>query len=225
MFDLLSLESDVTLVRLTGDNLTYLKRFLREAHSTARPSHIAEALARAFSRATYAAVLAEVKAQPLSNAPLARFDGDAFGRRLEGLSELSVAPFPLGRPNLPDPCWMEFAERNLQANNAWFAICRAENLPNICIRVRRKYAELAWDGISLDPRYEHATHGKSGSALGKRMFELFQSRARGRPGKPIYFGSAFVGTVDPLDLDVARRLADDYFEMLYEVTRVMTAAA
>ncbi len=215
----------MTLVRLTDDNLTYLKRFLREAHPTARPSHIAEALARAFGRATYAAVLADVKAQSLSEAHLARFDGNAFARRLEVLSETSVAPFPLGRPNLPDPCWMEFAERNLQANNAWYAICRAENLPNVCIRVRRKYAEFAWDCISLDPRYEHATHGKSGSALGKSMFDLFQSRARGRPGKPIYFGSAFVGTVDPLDLDVARLLADDYFELLYEVTRVMKAAA
>jgi hypothetical protein len=215
----------VTLVRLTDDNLTYLKRFLREAHPTARPSHVAEALAQAFGRATYAAVLADVKAQALSEAPLARFDGNAFARRLEVLSEVPVAPFPLGRPNLPDPCWMEFAERNLQTNDAWYAICRAENLPNVCIRVRRKYAEFAWDCISLDPRYEHATHGKSGSAMGKRMFDLFQSRARGRPGRPIYFGSAFVGTVDPLDLDVARLLADDYFELLYEVTRVMKAAA
>ena len=170
-------------------------------------------------------MLADVKAQAVSNAPLARFDGKAFARRLEGLSEAAVAPFALGRPNLPNPCWVEFAERNLQANNAWYAVCRAENLPNICIRVRRKYAEFAWDCISLDSRFEHATHGQPGRALGKRMFALFQSRARGRPGKPIYFGSAFVGTVDPVDLEVARLLADDYFEMLYEVTRTMKAAA
>jgi hypothetical protein len=57
------------------------------------------------------------------------------------------------------------------------------------------------------------------------MFETFQSRARRRPGKPIYFGSAFVGTVDTVDLETAEQLADDYFEALYTVTRVMKAAA
>ena len=214
----------MTLVRLTGDNLTYLKRSLREAHPTERASHVAESLARAFGRSTHAAVLADVKSKSPSNAPLARFDGGAFVRRLEILSEAPVAPFDLGRPSLPDPCWQEFPARDLQANNAWYAICRAENLPNLCIRVRRKYAEFAWDCISLDPRYEHGARGKAGSVLGDRMFALFQSRARGRPGKPIYFGSAFVGTVDPVDLEVARLLADDYFEMLYDITRTMKAA-
>ena len=215
----------MTLIRLTEDNLTYLKRVLRNAHPTARTSHIAEALARAFGRATYAAVVADVKAGQVSNAYLARFDGEAFTARLEVLSASPVLPFVLGRPSLPNPCWEEFPERDLQANNAWYAVCRAENLPNVCIRTRRKYAEFAWDCISLDPRYEHATHGKTGSALGKSMFDMFQRRVRGRPGKPIYFGSAFVGTVNPVDLEVARLFADDYFEMLYDVTRTLKAAA
>lgn len=225
MFDRPSLESDVTLVRLTDDNLVHLKRLLRAAHPEVRASHITEALARGFGRGVYAAMLAEMKAQPAMAAPLARFDGLAFANRLAELSKVPLSGFQLSREGIPDPCWLEFPKQNLQMNNTWYAECRRENLPNICLRVRRTYAELAWDCISLDARYEHAAHGKRGSVLGTRMFELFQSRARGRPGKPIYFGSAFVGTIDPIDIDTARLLADDYFELLYEATRIGRAAA
>jgi len=225
MFDRPSLESDVTLVRLTDDNLVHLKRLAKASYPGARPTHITEALARGFGRSVYAALLADMKAQPSGSAQLARFDAEAFARRLAELGQSPIPSFHLPRLSLPDPCWIEFPARNLQLNNAWYAACRAENLPNICLRVRRTYAEVAWDCISLDKRHEQATHGKSGSALGQQMYELFQSRARGRPGKPIYFGSAFVGTVDPLDLEAARLLADDYFELLYVATRTQKAAA
>jgi hypothetical protein len=218
----------VTLVRLTDDNLTYLKRVLRANQPSAKTSHIAEALGQAFGRSTYAALLAATKGQSSISAPLARLDATALLARLAALGPVAATQGlseRLSALELPDPCWKEFPEKDLAANNAWYASCRAQNIPNICIRVRRKYAEMAWDCISLDSRYEHATHGKPGSALAKRMFETFQSRARGRPGKPIYLGSAFVGTVDPVDLELARQLADDYFEILYNVTRTIKAVA
>jgi hypothetical protein len=223
-----ALESDVTLVRLTDPNITCLKRTLRQINPDARTSHIAEALAKAFGQSTFAALLASIKDKSPSTAPLARFDREAFCRRLTGLGPcalMEAVQARLERVSLPDPCWKAFPDKDLAANNAWYATCRAENLPNICIRTRRKYVKLAWDCISLHPRYEHETHGPSGSALGRRMFERFQARAKGRPGKPIYMGSAFVGTVDPADPGLARQLADDFFEMLYEVTRTMKSAA
>lgn len=218
----------MTLVRLTDQNLTYLKRTLREIQPAARASHIAEALGHAFGRSTYAALLADVKGRRPPTALLARFDADAFGRRLSSLGPAAPAQGlqrRLAELNLPNPCWKGFPAQDRAANDSWYYTCQADNIPNLCIRTRRKYAELAWDCISLDPRYEQATHGKSGSALGRRMFELFQTRARTRPGKPVYFGSAFVGTVDPVDPGIARQLADDYFEMLYEATRSMKDAA
>jgi hypothetical protein len=56
------------------------------------------------------------------------------------------------------------------------------------------------------------------------MFAVFQARAKAFPGYPIYEGSAFVGTVDPADPKLARQLVEDYFEILYEVTRTMKVA-
>ena len=113
----------------------------------------------------------------------------------------------------------------MAANNDWYQTCRSENLPNICIRMRRKHAQLAWDCISLDSRYEHRTHGDSGTAIGRAMFKTFQQRAQAFPRKAIYMGSAFAGTIDPISPAIARQLADDYFEVLYLATRAQKAAA
>jgi hypothetical protein len=218
-----ALESDVTLVRLTDQNISNLKRALRRPNLDARTSHIAEALARAFGRSTYAALLASVKGGTPSTALLARFDGEASRNRLLEFgpcASMEALQSCLNQVSLPHPCWKAFPNKDLAANNAWFAVCSAENLPNICIRTRRKNVELAWDGISLSSRHDQATHGDSGTALGRRMFAHFQARAKAYQGDPIYCGSAFVGTVDPADPRLARELADDFFEMVYEVTRV-----
>jgi hypothetical protein len=218
----------MTLIRLTDPNMAVLKRLLRTEHPGTGAAHLTEALASALSRRTYAALLADVKARTLSTAPLARFDIDAFYARLATLSPAKTSASlsnRLGSLLLPNPCWKMFANIDRSANDEWYFTCCAENLPNVCVRMRRKYAELAWDGISLDSSYDHNTHGKSGTALSHQMFQMFQQRARHRPGKPIYFGSAFVGAVDPVDPEIARQLADDYFELLYEATRTRKAAA
>ncbi len=218
----------MTLVRLTDPNIAYLKRALRQTNADARTSHIAEALAQAFGRSTFAALLASMKDKGPTNALLARFDREAFLRRLASLGPCAspeVLQASMDHVCLPDPCWRAFPNKDMAANNAWYATCQAENLPNICIRTRRKHVELAWDCISLNPRYEHETHGQSGRALGRQMFQHFQACAKGWPGRPIYEGSAFVGKVDPADPRLARQLADDYFKMLYEATRMRKVAA
>jgi hypothetical protein len=56
------------------------------------------------------------------------------------------------------------------------------------------------------------------------MFARFQSRAQHAPGKPEFFGSAFVGSIDRLLPDTARDLADDFFMMLTASVQQRAAA-
>ena len=83
------------------------------------------------------------------------------------------------------------------------------------VKMARTYAELEWDCITVDPREEAYLHNDSGRDLVGVMFNLFQARANGAPGKPLFFGSAFTGTIKKLLPETARNLAEDYFRLLY----------
>ena len=53
----------------------------------------------------------------------------------------------------------------------------------------------------------------------RRLYAEFQKQVGIRPpGKPIFFASAFAGSVDNLLLPIARNLADFTFQLLYENT-------
>ena len=55
------------------------------------------------------------------------------------------------------------------------------------------------------------------------MFALFQEHAKGAPGKPVFCGKAFTGTVSKLLPDTARQLAEEYFKLLYLPLRELPA--
>jgi hypothetical protein len=111
----------VNLIRLTDQNLICLKRALRQINPDARTSHIAEALAQAFGRSTYAALLTAVKDKTPATAPLARFDEEAFNRRLADLGPCAsreALQASMDCTILPNPCWMAFPNKDLGASNA-----------------------------------------------------------------------------------------------------------
>ena len=62
---------------------------------------------------------------------------------------------------------------------------------------------------------EDYLHDNAGREPGRTLFALFQARARGAPGKPLFMGSAFTGTIKKLLPATARQLAEDYFRLLY----------
>lgn len=111
-----------------------------------------------------------------------------------------------------DPRFVEFKRGDLNANARHYEECLRENRPMMMIRQGRIYAELEWDCVTVssetDPSNAHSTE------IGHQMFDLFQQRAKGAPGKPIFYGSAFTGTVTKLLPGTARQLARDYYTLL-----------
>jgi hypothetical protein len=137
-----------------------------------------------------------------------------------------VSPIDATRsPGLPDRIWTEFRNGDRDANDLWFYECKHRNIPNLRIELRRKYVELHWDCISIDPRMEGHVQGEKGGALVREMFRTFQAIARGASGKPLFNGSAFVGSVDRLTPEMARSMADAFFAMLYSPMRARAEAA
>jgi hypothetical protein len=110
--------------------------------------------------------------------------------------------------------WVEFRKGDLATNNCWFYGCQKRNVPHIALEARVKYVTLSWDCISRDPKYDTHLGEDQGAFLVRRMFATFQSLARHSPGKSMFEGNSFVGSVTNFVPDIARNLADEFFVML-----------
>lgn len=110
--------------------------------------------------------------------------------------------------------WVEFKKGDLATNNRWFYRCQKRNIPHVTLETRVKYVTLSWDSISRDPKYDTHLGEDQGAILVRRMFATFQLRARHSPGRSMFEGSSFVGSVTNLVPDIARNLADEFFLML-----------
>ena len=208
----------MTAILLTQDNLKILKSGLRPVFPDIGSAHLSEALAVALGFRTHAALLTKVAGASSDFPHLGRLDMDALCFSLESLGHTRAPMEPVDLRDgidLPQPIWLAFPGRDLKANNQWFEVCRRRNIPNVCIETRARYCRLNWDCISTDHRYDRHVKGPDSPDLGRALFARFQAEARAGPGKPDFFGSAFVGHIDGLLPKTARILADAVFEMLY----------
>lgn len=207
-------------ILLTADNIDFVKSAFREALPHVKSSHLTEALAFGAGYRTHAALLAAIKAASPMRPVLARVDASRIAMRLVALGYLNPSAACtdgiIRSPSLPERIWIEFRNRDLAANNHWFNECRERDIPNIFIERRRKYVELSWDCISIDPSSEAHVRDERGSALLRIMFKTYQGIARRIPGKSLFFGSSFTGSVDRLLPELAYDMADEFFAMLYE---------
>jgi hypothetical protein len=86
----------------------------------------------------------------------------------------------------------------------------------VYIETRRKYAKLTWDCITVQSKSIDAScHGRSGDNLGNMMFRAFQHLAKHDSPRAVFFGKAFVGSIDHLSFETGRIIADTYCAMLY----------
>lgn len=90
----------------------------------------------------------------------------------------------------------------------------------VFIEMRRKYARLNWDCITIDASEDAHVHGKSGKDLGALMFKIFQTATKNAEGKPFFDASAMTGHVDGLVPELAYDLADNFFSLLYRPRKI-----
>ena len=204
---------------LSLDNVGFIKEHLREVLPDVKSGHLTEALASGVGYRTHAAMLAAIKEEPINHPPLGSIDDTRVTSRLvefgyENINSISTST-AIRSAELPDPIWVAFPSRDRDATDLWFFECRHRNIPNLRVEIRRKYACLKWDCISIDSQNEKHLREESGSDLVKAMYENFQRVSRRTPGKAFFDGSSFVGSVDFLTPEAAYELADVFFGMLY----------
>lgn len=213
---------------LTQDNITFVKHALRAPLPTVKSSHRAEAFAAAAGYRTHAALLAELKQSEADRPRIGRIEHTRFAARIADLGYGTVNGKSLieivRSPDMPHPAWSEYSKGDSEANADWFWTCRTRNIPMVHIVRRRKYVELNWDCMSIEPVDEGHVRGKQANALAMEMFRRFQSLVRQDPGRSEFLGKAFVGSVDRLLPEIARDLADELFMLLYAPMRVRAAA-
>lgn len=207
----------MALLLLVSENIEHAKSALRGAFPHVKATHRAEAFASALGFRTYASLLAGLS--PVgTHAPARSVELAAFSRRLDELGYQAFNPASLLQivrsPAIPLRPWVEFKQGDLATNNRRYYECQRQNIPHITLETRIKYVTLSWDCISRDPKYDTHLGEDQGAILVRRMFATFQSLARHRPGKPMFEGSSFVGSVTNLMPDIARNLADEFFMVL-----------
>lgn len=204
---------------LTPNNCDFAKRAMRVRLMDVKSTHLTEALASVFGFRTHAALLAAMGISDVRRPTLVSVEPLRLRARLQ---ELGYGPIDetalietVRAPEMPVSAWREFRNRDLEANKTWFQECQRRDIPNVYIRLRTKYAEVNWDCISVDPHRDGHVREAAGSNLVDVMFRGYQALAKSGPAKSVFFGSAFVGSVDCLSPDVARDIADDFFMRLY----------
>lgn len=207
----------MTLILVSRDNVTALKKALRVRLPGVGSSHLSEATAAGFGMRTHAALLASIAAEPAPS--LRRVNAALVGRRLSELGyplpDSNVIADALGSDKLPDRIVVEVRNGDRAAKDAWFYECRRRNIPMVSIVSRRKYVELEWDCVTIDPHLDGHVQDEAGTRLVHTMYDRFCSAATGAIGKPFFSGKSFTGSIDRLLLPMARTLAEDFFGMLY----------
>lgn len=207
----------MAVLLLAPSNIEQVKLSMRDAFPQVRASHRAEALASALGFQTHASLLALMRYS--TETAVARvIELARFSARTSQLGYDHCDPKPLIQiirsPALPLRPWAEFRRGDSQVNNRWFYECQRRNIPLITVETRAKYTTLNWDCISRDPKYDTHLGEDEGAHLVRRMFAVFQSLVRHSPGKAMFKGSSFVGSVDNLLPDVAKNLADAFYMLL-----------
>jgi len=200
---------------ITHENIEYVKAALRQTFPGVRSAHRIEAFATALGYRTYAALLADLR--PGEQFPaIASVSQLRFSSRLAELGypgcEMSELAQIVRSPDLPHRPWAVFKNGDLSANNRWYRECQRRDIPNVRIETRTKLVELSWDCISQDNRHDDTR----GTEHLDAMFARFQKRSYPSSTRPIFFGSAFVGSIDRLLPEVAMDIADEIFKVLME---------
>lgn len=211
----------MAVLRLTPDNLTFVKRELRRAYPHIKSSHLSEGLAAALGSNTNAALIAKTKNAPsgslacLLSLPRWRARLTDLGCTLEEHPLINI----VRAADLPDRCWQEIPTRDVDRNNSWFRYCQRHDIPNVFINLGPKYARLRWDCISTSGRGDKGVRGEASGPLMRSLFTTFQEHARLDSGRPVFEGSSFVGTIEGLLHPTARDLADSIFLSLFLASR------
>lgn len=211
------------LLALTRANVDFVKRALRSAYSAVGSSHLSEALAAACGHRTAIALATALRSAAPARPDLVRIDEDAFTARLGELGHRDVARGALAglvrSDHLPDRIWTTVKGRDLTALNVWFRECQRRDIPYVYITLRRKYAEVDWDCITVNPDRDEVTLGAGSRELVDKLFATFRSLASANSKKSMFEGSAFVGSIEKLSPEDALELADAVFEILYGAIR------
>ena len=208
------------LMILSDANVAAAKTALRSQLPGVRSSHLTEAIASGLQFNTHAALKAAIDANAELPSAIALASPADFERRLRefGYETSPSNPFSAvvsGR-SLPDLPYAEFRRGDRVGNDSHYHYCQRLNRPMVMVRMARAYAELEWDCITVSPDQEDYLYGTdNGRTLGRLMFDKFQALAKGAPGKPLFLGGSFTGTVKKLLPDTARALAEEYFRLLY----------
>ena len=209
----------MTFMILSEENHRHAKAALHAELPHVRSSHLAEAMAAGFGRGSHAALLSFRRGYQDHRAPLARWDGAAFARRIAsfGYADVPATAFgtALAAMRLPHAPYVKFRKGDRSANEDHYRTANRLGRPMMMITTARTYAQLEWDCITIDGREDHHVRGDEGNRLVRVMFEMFQTRCRCAPGKPLFCGSAFTGTIKKLLPETAGQLAEDYFTLLY----------
>lgn len=209
-------------LRLTSTNLEFMKRLLQSEHPRIRSAHRTEALAAACGFRTYASLLAEIRSSG-SVSPIVDIDGARWTARLAQLGYGIVMEDRLKAllllQQLPNPCWKAFRAHDRVVAKSWFYSCKAENLPYVTIELARNLATLEWDCITLDTKIDQGIRDDESGTIVKALFAAFQRCSAGSGSRPKFCGSAFVGSIESLQPDVARLLAGEFFMALYQASR------
>lgn len=204
---------------LSDENWSAGKATLHAALPALRSSHLAEAIAAGLGARQHASVLTRLQPDERGHEALALGCDTLFVERLAELGYPDIAPGHFDAAfkgiALPHAVYAAFKRGDRLRNNDHYHRCSRHRRPMMMVKMARTYAELEWDCITVNPDEEAYLHDKRGRQLTSIMFNLFQARAKGAPGKPLFFGSAFTGTIKKLLPATARQLAEDYFRLLY----------
>lgn len=120
---------------------------------------------------------------------------------------------------MPDPTWGIGPRRDRATQAVCFARCREKGLPFVYITARHLYGNMDWDCITVEPNLDRVIRQDEGRALVTSMFLTFQRVAAGKSSRPIFEGSAFVGSIKQIALPAAYTLAACYFSLLFDLSR------
>lgn len=212
----------MALLALTQDNIDFIKRGLKPSYPSVKSSHLTEAIAAACGFRTNIALVTSLRAADTRRPDLAEVDAGRFIARLAELGypplDGTALPGMVRSQEMPERIWLVRKGRDLPLLNDWYRECQQRDIPYVYITTRRKLAQVDWDCIALDNKHDEVTN-RDGRGLIDEMFKTFQGIARGKPGKPFFDGSSFVGNIKDVPMDMAPLLADAIFRILYAAIR------
>lgn len=208
----------MALLALTHANIDFVKRALRPTYPVVGSSHLSEALAAARGHRTAIALATALRSAAPTQPDFVLIDEDAFSARLGEIEHRDVACGSLAgaarSDDLPDRIWTTLKGRDIPATNAWFSECQRRGIPYVNVTLRRRYAEVDWDCITVEPDHDEVTLGAGSRELVDKLFATFQSVASANSTKSMFEGSAFIGSIEWLLPNDALELADTMFEIL-----------